>query len=305
MSTDSENLVPADVERLLDRAIGRWCLLAVRSHDRTGAASVWEVEDPAGHRWFAKRHWRDLLYERETRAYDEFVPLLGLRRAPWMVDRDPAARLIITGGLQGEPLSMVQLTGAQEQDVFRQAGILAGRLHALAVAPGPASVRGVASWSQQRAKALDMAMDLGMSAEDVAVLATASAEPPPPVPAVVCHGDFGPRNWIIHQDSEVRLQLIDFERTTVEEPTRHDLMRIVYHVTAQRPALAEAFFDGYGRHLTEAEEAACRAYAALDCPSALKWATAHRDQEIDSYARRALDLLRASVRPSPTTRSHQ
>ncbi len=305
MSAGSEDPVPADVERLLGRAIGQWRLLAVLSRNRAGAASVWEVEDPAGHRWFAKRHWRDLLYERETRAYDEFVPLLGLRRAPWIVDRDPAARLIITSGLQGEPLSMVQLTGVQEQGVFRQAGALAARLHALAAAPTPASVRDAPSWWQQRAKALGMAMDLGMSAEDVAVLAAASADPPPPAPAVVCHGDFGPRNWIIHQDGEVRLQLIDFERTTVEEPTRHDLMRIVYHVTAQRPALAEAFFDGYGRHLTEAEEAACQAYAALDCPSALKWAIAHRDQEIDSYARRALDLLRASVRPSPTSRSHK
>jgi aminoglycoside phosphotransferase (APT) family kinase protein len=305
VNADSENAVPADVEQLLGRAISRWRLLAVRSHDRTGAASVWEVEDPAGHRWFAKRHWRDLLYERETRAYDEFVPSLGVRRAPWLVDRDPAARLIITGGLQGEPLGMVQLTSVQKQDVFRQAGVLAARLHALTAAPAPGSVRDMPSWQQQRAKALDMAMDLGMSAEDVAVLAAASAEPPPPVPAVVCHGDFGPRNWIVHRSGEVRLQLIDFERTTVEDPARHDLMRIVYQVTSGRPALAEAFFDGYGRQLTEAEGAACRAYAALDCPSALKWAADHRDQEINGYACRALDQLRSSLRPSPTTRSHK
>ncbi|MGF1425535.1 phosphotransferase [Kitasatospora sp. LaBMicrA B282] len=303
MSFDGAELVPVDVELLLDRAIDRWRLLGVRSPDRTGAPSVWEVEDPAGHRWFAKRHWSDLLHGRETRAYDEFVPALGPRRASWIADRDPAARLIVTRGLKGEPLSRIQLNGLQEQEAFRQAGALAARLHALTATPAPGPVRDVPSWSQQRSKALDMAMDLGLSAEDLGVLAAACAEAPPQLPAGVCHGDYSPRNWIIQQSGELRLQLIDFERTTVEEPARHDLMRIIYQVTAGRPALAEAFFDGYGRQLTEAEQAACRAYAALDCPSALKWAADHRDAEIHGYARRALDLLRAEVRSSPTSRS--
>lgn len=243
-----------------------------------GRRRVWEIENLTGQRWFAKRHWNELPYQRETRAYDEFVPALGQRRAPWIADRDPDARLIVTRGLKGEPLSKVQLSGVQELEVFRQAGVLAARLHALTAAPAPGPAPSTPLRPQQRAKALDMAMDLG-------------------------HGDFGPRNWIVHQRVELRLQLIDFERTTAEEPVRHDLMRIVYQVTARRPALAEAFFDGYGHRLAEAEEAACRVYPALHCPSALKWAADHRDSEIHGYARRALDLLRASVRPYPTSRS--
>lgn len=181
--------VPVDVEQLLDRGIGRWRILGVRSHGRTGAPSVWEIEDLTGQRWFAKRHWNELPYQRETRAYDEFVPALGQRRAPWIADRDPDARLIVTRGLKGEPLSKVQLTGVQELEVFRQAGVLAARLHALTAVPAPGPVRSTPLRPQQRAKALDMAMDLG-------------------------HGDFGPRNWIVHQRGELRLQLIDFERTT-------------------------------------------------------------------------------------------
>ncbi|MDH6119176.1 hypothetical protein ABH930_002525 [Kitasatospora sp. GAS204A] len=251
----------------------------MRSHDRTGAPSVWEIEDLTGQRWFAKRHWNDLLYQRETRAYDEFVPALGQRRAPWIADRDPDARLIVTRGLKGEPLSKVQLTGGQELEAFRQAGVLAARLHALIAAPAPGPAPSTPLRPQQRAKALDMAMDLG-------------------------HGDFGPRNWIVHQRGELRLQLIDFERTTGggAGAPRPDADRLPGH-RAQARAGGGVLRRLRPRRLTEAEEAACRVYAALDCPSALKWAADHRDSEIHGYARRALDLLRASVRPYPTSRS--
>ncbi|MGF1430391.1 aminoglycoside phosphotransferase family protein [Kitasatospora sp. LaBMicrA B282] len=293
------------LESLLDDAVGRWQLVSVRSRDRTGAPSVWEVAGPAGHRWFAKRHWHTGRYRRETRAYDEFVPLLGAGRASRITRRVPEARLIVTRGLGGHPLREAQLTDQQVPEVYRQAGVLAARLHALtATAPpgaGTSPAAWSAAWSAQRTKALDTALDLGLPADDLRVLAEASAEPPPPLPVAVCHGDFGPRNWIVRQDGGLRLQLIDFERTRVEEPVRHDLMRIVYQVTAGRPALAEAFFDGYGRGLTEAEQAACRAYAAIDCPSALKWAAMHRDREVHGYARRALDLLRAGVRARPSS----
>lgn len=53
-----------------------------------------------------------------------------------------------------------------------------------------------------------------------------------------------------------------------------------------------------GRRVGVEERAACRAYAALDCPSALRWALDHRDEEILRDGRTVLDRLGDLTTPS-------
>ncbi|WP_354637416.1 phosphotransferase [Kitasatospora camelliae] len=116
-----------------------------------------------------------------------------------------------------------------------------------------------------------------------------------------CHGDFGPRNWLVRKLSGhgLAVGVIDFERSQVEEPVRRDLMRVVLQLTPHRPDLHAAFLAGYGRDLTADEWTACRAWAAIDCPAALRWALDHHhDEEIVGYARTVLEQLR---RPAATT----
>ncbi|MFJ9460835.1 hypothetical protein ACIRST_37930 [Kitasatospora sp. NPDC101447] len=74
-------------------------------------------------------------------------------------------------------------------------------------------------------------------------------------------------------------------------------MRVTLQLTPHRPDLRAAFTAGHGRDLTGQEQVACRAWAAIDCPAALRWAMDHhRDEEVIGYARTVLDLLRA---PNP------
>ncbi|MEV8100495.1 aminoglycoside phosphotransferase family protein [Streptomyces sp. TLI_235] len=211
--------------------------------------------------------------------------------------RTSGSLLIITTALPGTPAITTTLTETEEREVYQQAGQLAARIHAQPVNGGPIGEQ--LPWGQERERALARARDARLPEADIAVLAEVTRTEPPPTTPAYCHGDFGPRNWILRRDgSQPVVSVIDFERSQIEEPVRRDLMRVMLQLTPHRPDLREAFLTGYGRELTAEERAACRAWAAIDCPAALRWALDHhRDKEILGYARTVLELLR---RPAPT-----
>lgn len=95
------------------------------------------------------------------------------------------------------------------------------------------------------------------------------------IPGVPTHGDAQPRNflWSI---PDARVALIDFERAEVA-PAVRDLVRLEYGPWDGRPDLRASFLAGYGRTLTDAEDAALRSFAALDALSGLLWGTANDD----------------------------
>ncbi|WP_354639988.1 aminoglycoside phosphotransferase family protein [Kitasatospora camelliae] len=287
--------LPSDVTRLLTKALGDVRLLAVHGHTRHGDPYLWEVADEVGGRWFAKRHSKELSYLREVHAYQHATAALPPGRVAALHAHDADALLVVTGAVDGTALRHTPLTARQRPEAYRQAGKLLRKLHdqPLPDVASPGDERDV-PWPQERERALNLAREVGLGIEDLALLDTAMAVPPPVLPLVVCHGDFSPRNWIVDTTSGdgMLVRLIDFERSQVEEAVRRDLMRIVYQITAHQPELREAFFDGYGRTLTDAEQAGCRAYAAIDCPSALRWATKHRDDEIQRYGLTMLNQLR-------------
>ncbi|MFF2658175.1 aminoglycoside phosphotransferase family protein [Kitasatospora sp. NPDC058032] len=284
--------LPQDAELLLRETAGRYELLGVRSFDRAGHPRVWEVADAHGRRLFAKRHKNALMHERETAAYRLLVPALGEGRAPSLLAADASSLLVVTTALPGTSVISAALTATEEREVYRQAGRLLAAVHAQPTAGAPVGEH--LSWAQERARALARARDARLPDEDIEVLADATRTEPPPTALAYCHGDFGPRNWIMRRDGDrLTLGLIDFERSHVEAPARRDLMRVTLQLTPHRPDLRAAFTTGYGRDLTAQERAACRAWAAIDCPAALRWALDHhRDEEVLGYARTVLDLLR-------------
>ncbi len=181
--------------------------------------------------------------------------------------------------------------------MYRQAGQLAATIHAHPTVGAPVGEQ--LPWGEERERALDRARDARLAPMDIEVLAEATRTEPPSAEPAYCHGDFGPRNWIVRRDrGRLVLGVIDFERSQVEAPARRDLMRVTLQLTPHRPDLRAAFAEGYGRELTAEERTACRAWAAIDCPAALRWALDHHhDEEVLGYARTVLDLLH---RPAPT-----
>ncbi|WP_149030343.1 MULTISPECIES: phosphotransferase family protein [unclassified Kitasatospora] len=284
--------MPADVDHLLRATAEDYELLGVRSLDRAGHPVVWEVLGAAGRRLFAKRHKNALMHQRETAAYRLLAPALGSGRAPALLAEDTRSLLVVTSAQPGTPVISTDLTAAEEQEVYRQAGHLAAVIHAQPTAGAP--VGEYLPWDQERERALARAREARLPEEDITVLVEATRHEPPRTALAYCHGDFGPRNWIVHRESDrLLLGVIDFERSHVEAPARRDLMRLTLQLTPRRPDLRAAFTTGYGRELTPQERAACRAWAAIDCPVALRWAMGHRrDEEVLGYARAVLDLLR-------------
>ncbi|MFJ9841783.1 aminoglycoside phosphotransferase family protein [Kitasatospora sp. NPDC101155] len=289
--------LPDDADRLLRETAGPYELLCACSPDPTGRATVWEVRTDDGSRLFAKRHKNEFMHQRETTAYRILAPVLGAGLAPDLLAEDARSLLVVTAALPGTPATRTALTAAEEREVYRQAGQLAAVIHAHPTAGAPVGEQ--LPWAEERDRALARARDAQLSDEDIEVLADATCIEPPHVALAYCHGDFGPRNWLVHhQGNNLIVSVIDFERSQVEAPVRRDLMRVMLQLTPHRPDLRTAFLAGYGRDLTADEWAACRAWAAIDCPAALRWALDHHhDEEIIGYARTVLEQLR---HPAPT-----
>ncbi|MFC8449163.1 aminoglycoside phosphotransferase family protein [Kitasatospora sp. NPDC057223] len=289
---NATTVLPPNVERLLLAVVGRRAVLAVHVLSRAGEPVVWEVQDNGGARWFAKRHQNALMHRREVDGYRMLAPALGPGRAPRLRGQDPDGLLIVTDALAGASVRTASLARPALVEAYRQAGEIAARIHTHPLPSGPAPKR--SDWAEERKRALALARGLGLPGEDLDALADATRTPPPQLPLAWCHGDFGPRNWIAQPGPDgPRIAVIDFERSCVEEPVRRDLMRILYQITPGDPGLRAAFLAGYGRPLLQEELAACRAWAAIDCPSAMRWALDHGgDPEILGYANTALSLVR-------------
>ncbi|MFF3071406.1 phosphotransferase family protein [Kitasatospora sp. NPDC057904] len=294
--------LPDDADRLLRSTAGPYEPLGVHSRNRAGQPAVWEVRTGDGRRMFAKRPKNELMHRRETAAYRGLVPALGPGRAPTLLAEDVRSLLLVTATLPGTPVISAALSAAEECEVYRQAGLLAARIHAHPIADGVFGKR--LPWSQERERALARARDAQLSKGDVKVLAEATRAELPKTAIATCHGDCGPRNWLVCRSGDGRLfvGVIDFERSQVKEPVRRDLMRVMLQLTPHRPDLRTAFLTGYGRDLTTAEQAACRAWAAIDCPAALRWpSTTTTTKRLSDTPASSWNSYAAPQRPSETS----
>ncbi len=101
-----------------------------------------------------------------------------------------------------------------------------------------------------------------------------------------------PRNWL-WEESEQFLRVIDFERAELRSAASRDMSRLRYRVLYHHPDLDAAFHHGYGRRLTEEEQVASRAYAALDALDSLSWGIQHRDLSLIDEAHTMFENLRS------------
>jgi hypothetical protein len=249
-----------------------------------GLAVVLDVALDGGTRAVVKGHLEQRHHDREVHAYERWVPATA-DRAPALLAADPSARVVVLSRLQGAPAPL------DDPAVYRDAGAVLRRFHG---AEPPADGSG---WLQDRVDGLERWIaeaEPGLLDDDEVAWARATIAPVlemPAPPLVPCHGDWQPRNWLW---DGCRTLALDFERA---EPAWwiKDVERMWHREWVERPALRDAFFDGYGRSPDELELAAIHALAALAHVSTIVWATVVGDEAFAEEGRARLARSRGEA----------
>ena len=248
-------------------------------------STVVELETATGERLIGKAHRQEVKFKAEHIAYQRWVPSLG-HSAPELLHADADQQVLIMSKLDAHALAGPNVMSL---DAHRQAGKLLARFHG---AERPRRLSGYAQGQRQRLSIwverarpglLDPG-DISFVEKQLAVL----DELPEPI-GVPCHRDWQPRNWMI--DDVGTIYAIDFEHARFA-PWYTDLERLASDEWLDTRELAPAFFDGYGRTLSDDEALAFHATAALGHLLTIVWADEHRDDAFDARARRCIAVAR-------------
>lgn len=174
---------------------------------------------------------------REIRAHRSWLgPWVRSGRAPALLHHDVDAKVLVTRWLPGR--LVLDDPAADDPAVYAQAGALLAELHGVEAHPDP----GYEARENARMRRW-LASPHRIARADVARLsAMIDGWPRPPVLLVPTHGDWQPRNWLVHH-GEVRA--IDLGRADLR-PAATDLARLAARDFRRDPALEVAFLDGYG-----------------------------------------------------------
>jgi Ser/Thr protein kinase RdoA (MazF antagonist) len=281
--------MPSALHQLVGSVTDTYAVVAEHARPGDFRPSLWEINGAGGERWFAKQHVGSKLHQREVDAYRKWTIALGTGRAPELVAVDGEARTILVTAVSGRGLDRLRLPAEQERKAYEQAGELLARHHA-AEGDGPTSESTEEEWGRAADDLLDRTA-MYVPEHDIALVRLLTQHAPPHLPRVASHGDYMPKNWM-WEETEQLLRVIDFERAELRPAVYRDMSRLRYRILHHQPDLAAAFHHGYGRRLTEEEEVACRAYAALDALDSLSWGIQRRDIGLVDDAHTMLENLR-------------
>ncbi|KAA9159341.1 aminoglycoside phosphotransferase family protein [Amycolatopsis acidicola] len=218
---------------------------------------------------------------REVHAHREWLaPWASLGRAPQLVHADEDAKLLVTRYLPG---TLVEGSADESrQEVYFQAGELLARLHAqFAVedAHFEAKANAKSLWWLNRPNRI--------AVEDAARLrAMIEAWPVPASVLVPTHGDWQPRNWLVH---EGQVRVIDFGRSELR-PAFTDFARLSVQQFRADPLLERSFLAGYGEDPRESR--AWQRNLVREAIGTVSWAYQVGDTAFEEQGRRMIaDVL--------------
>jgi len=244
--------------------------------------AVVRVRDSRGQEFVVKHHASRSKHDREVNAYRHWTAALGTS-APRLIAVDSATMTIVITTLPGRPCS-----GDPKAAIHHQAGTLLRRFHDTEPArelpwfPGWLDDR-IRHWTS-KARTLLAAEDATVVDSHLTALRMTGV-----THGVPCHLDFQPRNWLL--DESGNLSLIDFEHARTDLAVR-DFVRLRFRVWPSRPNLQDAFFDGYGRRLTDAEDELVWHLGALDALTALARGRQTGDRALTTSGHATLRQLR-------------
>jgi len=175
--------------------------------------------------------------ERELHAHLHWLlPWTSRGRAPALAHGDAEAKLLITRYLPGELVLGSAHAGAPSP--YRQAGELLALFHAQTARTDHGYER------RENEKSLAWLSGPHRIAPSTVerLRAEIAAWPMPAAALVPTHGDWQPRNWLVHNDV---ISVIDFGRAAMR-PALTDFTRLAAQDFRRGPSLEAAFLDGYG-----------------------------------------------------------
>jgi Phosphotransferase enzyme family len=215
--------------------------------------------------------------QRELHAHLNWLdPWTSRGRAPTLLHGSVDAKLLVTRYLPGE--LVLGSEHADEPSTYRQAGELLALLHAQTV------VTDDDYESRENEKSLAwLSKPHRIAATTVERLqAEIAAWPTPPATLVPTHGDWQPRNWLIHDDV---VSVIDFGRAAMRPPFT-DFARLAVQDFHRDPTLETAFLDGYGTD--PRETAAWYRNQVREAIGTAAWAYRVRDEPFEAQGHRML-----------------
>jgi thiamine kinase-like enzyme len=181
---------------------------------------------------------------REIRAHLQWLrPWTCRGRAPELVHHDEDARILVTRYLPGD--LVLGHPSADDPSTYRQAGELLAVFHA------QTAVEDVDHERRENDRALAW-LDEPHRIERVTVerlRAEIHSWPAVPTVLVPTHGDWQPRNWLLHDGL---VGVIDFGRAAMRAAMT-DLARLAAQDFLRDPGLEAAFLDGYGSDPRESD----------------------------------------------------
>lgn len=222
------------------------------------------IVDSRGCRYVVKQHQDAGRFAQEVRAYITHLSEMRDITAS-LVAHDVESRTLLLSYLPGRDCDGISVSPEEGALVHHRAGAALRRLHS----SSPESRTGVVGsdiagrmgeWIARADQAGIVPLDDRRRLHTYALrLSTTAME------GAICHLDYQPRNWRLHRDE---LFIVDFEHTRPDARVR-DFARLEHRHWARHPALRSAFFTGYGRALSDAEEDLLRLFGALEAVTAL------------------------------------
>ena len=243
--------------------------------------TVLELEH-AGTRWIVKAGGEsDHHLEREIRGYLQWLePWTRIGRAPVLRNFDTDAKVIVTSHLPGH--LVLGSAEADDPETFRQAGELLALLHHQSCEVDPEHE----ALMNRRALAwLDSPHRIAPDVEE-RLRAEIASWPTPPATTVPTHGDWQPRNWLVH---EGELSVIDLGRAALR-PAMTDLARLAARDFRRDPRLEEAFLAGYGSDPREPD--AWHRARVREAIGTAAWAYAVGDEPFEAEGHRMIEDVR-------------
>ncbi|MEM7131923.1 MAG: aminoglycoside phosphotransferase family protein [Chloroflexota bacterium] len=298
-----------------ESVIGSFSVLSgdVGAHDRS---SVCRLQTSQGLHYFLKIHHDPMYWSCEVHGYEAWAGAFG-ENCPQLIavyTEQPLA--LIISEIPGKSMNQVTLTASQERDAWRTSGQHLAHLHQWAIGEyfGPCQRNGqpfdlprsqssdlpIQDAEQYVRHELDTWTERGLQArclnpDELAVVENARYLVPAftgerPVP---CHRDYCPVNWLVDEQGKWT-GVIDFEFAYWDLRVA-DFSRYPDWEWMERPECIDAFFEGYGRALTEQEEKQRFVAHVQYALSAIVWGREAAFYGFEEEGRQALRLLAKSI----------